>query len=54
VQDGRLGGSSEDGNELEGASDGEVGVDLEDGVDREDDIKAIMGMGAASFSAQLS
>jgi hypothetical protein len=40
---GRLGGSSEDGYELEGASEGEVGADLEDGLDREDDVADIMG-----------
>ena len=41
---GRLpGGSSEDGNELEGASEGEVGADLEDGLDREDEVADILG-----------
>lgn len=37
-------GSSEDGNELEGASDGEVGVNLEDCVDHEDELADTMGV----------
>ena len=43
AQGGLPGGSSEDGNELEGASEGEVGADLEDGLDREDEVADIMG-----------
>ncbi|CAL8461917.1 g1448 [Coccomyxa elongata] len=35
-------GSSEDGNELEGASDGEVGINLEDGIDHEDELADTM------------
>jgi hypothetical protein len=38
-----LGGSSEDGNDLEGASDGEVGVNLDDCIDHEDEVADIMG-----------
>lgn len=38
-----LGGSSEDGYELEGTSEGEVGADLEDGIDRDDEVADIMG-----------
>ncbi|KAK9908666.1 hypothetical protein WJX75_001202 [Coccomyxa subellipsoidea] len=37
-----LGGSSEDGNDLEGASDGEVGVNLDDCIDHEDEVADIM------------
>lgn len=37
-------GSSEDGNELEGASDGEVGINLEDGIDHDDELADTMGV----------
>lgn len=38
-------GSSEDHNELEGASDGEVGIDLDDCEDHEEDLEMTAAAG---------
>lgn len=46
-----MGGSSDDGLELEGTSEGEVGADLEDGVDRDDEVADIMGARLTAYIA---
>ena len=44
-------GSSEDNDELEGASDGEVGADLDDCEDHEEDLEMTAAAGEAPQSA---
>ena len=47
-------GSSEDNAELEGASDGEVGIDLDDCEDHEEDLEMTAAAGVLSRLAPSS
>ena len=48
---GKLRGSSEDHDELEGASDGEVGIDLDDCEDHEEDLEMTAAAGELPWLA---